>query len=180
MEVDDTEDMRVPLDIILDDALDKMEAREVENGYQCSLCNAKFKNKTLCVQHGRKSSCYKKCELCGKMLKKKDIQLYKDHMDLHKNGQEFSCVDCKKVFFKEEHLNIHDRSHKKEGVTKCSRCKEDFYTWFQYASHMIHKHNECNMFTCDVCNAKFANISFMKSEVRFDGELSYFKCIMCS
>lgn len=177
---EDADDTKVPLHIILDDTLDSMEAIEVENGYVCSLCNAKFRNKNMCAQHGQKKQCYKECELCGRAYKKKELDMFKDHVELHKNADKFPCKDCKKVFHKEEYLKIHARSHNKEVMTKCGRCREDFYTWFQYAAHMVHKHSECNMFTCDVCNAKFASISFMKSEVRFDGELSYFKCIMCS
>ncbi|XP_060582306.1 zinc finger protein 809-like [Ruditapes philippinarum] len=181
MDIDDEEEesMKLPLHVILNDDIETMEPVEVGKGYACSLCDAKFPNKSKCIQHGQKNNCMVECELCGVTYRKKDQAQFTIHVEQHQKSKKFPCKKCKKVFFSDEHLKIHSRWHNNEVMTKCGKCKEDFYTWFQYAAHMVCQHKECNMFTCDVCNAKFASINFMKSELKFDGKLSYFRCIMC-
>ena len=169
--------------LLLSEGFEDMQAVKRAGGFSCSLCDAKFTTERQCLNHGAKKVCYEDCELCGKQYKKSDLKEYMAHVSLHEKCNKFTCNVCKKVFLQEQHLEFHSRVHQKVKPVKCGKCRFSCFTNFQLAAHTIRKHGNTSdgmEFHCDVCEAKFLKIKFMKFELRFDGELSYLKCIMCS
>ncbi|KAL4231097.1 Gypsy retrotransposon integrase-like protein 1 [Mactra antiquata] len=177
---DSDDDFNPEMEELRSGGKESMEAIKIGDSYKCSLCDVKFLNEKACLEHGAHNNCYDSCSLCGKVYKKKDIESYMKHVNKHEKDDKLACNKCDKVFFDSDQLKIHERQHENALIGHCEICKTGFHTWFQFASHKVIKHGGCNLYTCDICNAKFVNISFMKSEVLFDGKLSYFKCVMCN
>ncbi|WAR21828.1 ZN653-like protein [Mya arenaria] len=176
------DDEKIALETLVTEGIEQMKVVKGKAGYSCSLCNAKFTTERQCSAHGAKNSCYEDCGLCGCLYKKSQLQEYMQHVALHETAAKFPCEICRKVFVQKQHQEIHERLHQKTKHIKCQFCRYSCYTNFQLASHMLMKHKKWdNMeFHCDICGAKFLNVKFMKFELKVDGELSYFKCIMCS
>ena len=168
------------LDVLLHSGLPELEVVKSDDGFSCSVCESNFRTVKQCEQHVTKKQCFEPCGKCGKMFKKSDTDDFNNHMSSHEAGEEFACDSCKKVFYEKASLDIHTLSHCDEKNVKCSDCNEKFHTSFQQAAHLLQTHNKSLAFTCDVCKAKFVNISFMKAQLLFDGEMSYFKCVMCA
>ncbi|KAH3787535.1 uncharacterized protein LOC127841320 isoform X2 [Dreissena polymorpha] len=175
----DSED-QTSLEILLTEGIEKMSVIKSDSGFSCSLCNSKFTTERQCLAHGTKNQCYDDCELCGKMYKKSQLEEYMKHVARHEKGKKFTCSTCKKMFFESQHLQMHTRLHRKPKGCGCNVCGEEFYTSFQLAAHRYRAHKKADSFNCDVCGAKFVNVKFMRVEPKFDGELSYFKCFICS
>lgn len=174
-----TSDENPDLAVLLAEGKEEMKVIEDDFGFMCSICDSKFRTEKACLQHGAKKMCFKNCGLCGKVFKKSQTLEYSEHQAKHQNGEKFSCTNCKKVFFEKSSLDIHQLTHRGEKKVVCPECGEKFYTSFQLSAHLLKVHKK-HKFNCDICQAKFVNISFMKMEVLFDGELSYFKCVMCA
>lgn len=173
-------DANEALSVLLHEGRKPMEVVKCDVGFMCSVCESNFRSAKQCEQHGAKKLCYKYCNKCGKQFVKSDTDAFEEHLLQHDTLEQFPCSSCKKVFNEQASLNIHQLVHSKEKKIACTECDSKFYTSFQQASHLLKEHKKSLSFTCDVCKAKFVNISFMKAELRCDGGLSYFKCVMCA
>lgn len=175
-----TKSFNPALQVLLTGGQEKMEVVRGQDGeFICSLCDSHFASVEECLNHGRTEQCIDECALCGKVYRKNQLQEYMSHRTLHEKGEKFECDHCSKQFYDPDQAQIHRRAHQEQREAGCTQCPQQFHTNFLLASHMLQQHTRSDSFICDVCNAKFVSISYMRSEVLFDGELSFFRCIMC-
>ena len=73
------------------------EYRNVEDQFQCKVCEVNRLSKRLLMKHNKENHLkYLACEHCGKMFR--EVWMLEVHLKLHNNVKTIKCNFCSKLF----------------------------------------------------------------------------------
>lgn len=128
------------------------------------------------------------CRVCNKQYKRKDKVLY--HLkSSHKLGAKFTCEFCNKLYYYENELRNHIRTHKQEKEFFCEECGEGFVWKDTLIRHKHQKHlseeerevlNETlKKHMCDLCGQAFKFKCLLKEHMESHSIIKKYNCEVC-
>ena len=163
-----------------DDSFDKSEKkgrklryREVENGWQCTICDTILDQRHKFRHHA--DSCFDldddgfKCGECKEYFK--NISLLKEHLKTSQNCSATDvttptliCEQCPKphLFYNTRKFEAHSLRH--QSVIQCNDCDARFEDYRDYVKHIRVAHND-RQFPCTQCSKSFALESVLEKHI---------------
>lgn len=146
--------------------------------YSCDFCSQRFANCANLLRHQIKHSNELainttiinnkpnsfQCIECQKMFSKQESLA--SHMKMHKSDQkEYFCDFCPKSFSKMNKLTRHAKIHDEMKSHKCNICERTFALGGQLIDHM-NKHKNLKPHVCPYCNKGFQQSCTLKDHIR--------------
>lgn len=151
----------------------------------CESCSQRFANLANLLRHQIKHSSELamnttiinkptsfQCIECQKVFHKQESLA--SHMKMHKSDQkEYFCEFCPKSFSKMNKLTRHAKIHDEMKSHKCNICERTFSLGGQLIDHM-NKHKNLKPHVCPYCNKGFQQSCTLKDHVRIHTRGKYF------
>ncbi|XP_060807440.1 zinc finger protein 845 [Amyelois transitella] len=163
------------LGFVLEEAYDMhMKIHSPEAGeFECSLCRARVKSKTMLYRHRLRHYRRYRCAICLMIHKDKDTAA--SHVMTDHERQAFVCVECSRSFKRPRYLERHiEQHHTKLFNFQCPEpdCKRVFHERGRYRSH-VRSHKEeirnrasSSLVVCAVCGKAYKSKSCLKRHLQ--------------
>ena len=116
-----------------------------------------------------------KCSTCSKRYDNRK-ELRSHFVNFHPDV--FRCRYCKKSWFGQIELEVHERVHTGEKPFHCDGCHKSFAQSSQLKVHE-RLHTGERPFKCNICDAKFRSRSHLNNHKRIHTGEKLFKCSIC-
>ncbi|XP_059190891.1 gastrula zinc finger protein XlCGF57.1-like [Centropristis striata] len=163
--------------------------------FNCSLCNASFRNHSKFVIHMRIHTGEKpfSCSCCSKRFAQNSTLTR--HMAVHTGKRPYSCSVCSKTFAEPCTLRRHLPVHSGEKPFSCSVCNKRFAADRSLKQHLtLHTrqpdrqtlkrpltvHTGEKPFSCSVCSKRFTQKGHLKQHLTVHTGEKPFSCSVCS
>ena len=114
------------------------------------------------------------CDTCGSAFAQSST--LKNHMRTH-STESYTCKYCFKVLKHPRSLQIHERQHTGQDLSKCGECGAEFTCKSTLKSHMdVHSDSKQ---ICPICGKDFKSTSLSKHLLTHDNDLK-FSCTLCN
>ncbi|XP_049547351.1 myoneurin-like isoform X8 [Anopheles darlingi] len=151
-------------------------------GYKkfCKMCNEGFKTVTALCAHECYSNSSILCWICGKIMDASGK--HENHMKSHMPEEMWACPLCPVRFSSESVFKGHLLTHKKQKLFCCDVCGMNLSTKRSLRYHLraIHGGGLEKVYSCNLCDQKFALPSYLKMHMNTHTGLRPYSCVYCN
>ncbi|XP_055303395.1 zinc finger protein 600-like [Sitodiplosis mosellana] len=164
--------------------------------HKCNICNCTLKSRSSFYSHMKfkhNPNNIHKCSMCEASFMHKSA--LDKHYDRHKNGNDYQCNICDKIYARGDILRRHKlRMHSDPGTNICKICTTVFATKNQLVEHQVMcrtKRNQCvkatksrnknAVYECYLCQKVSPNHGGLRAHIRWahSADAIKYKCNIC-
>lgn len=116
------------------------------------------------------------CNICDRKFTKK--QHFRQHIEMHRDPNQFICDVCGKKYASTRYLDIHKKVHINTKLFTCPKCNKSFATKMVLTRHLL-IHTGVKPFSCDSCGKCFMRKDHLDIHERFHKGVKPFHCELC-